>query len=78
METDTRALEVVCQHFRKEFHDETICNLRKRLNCAHVQNHRLRNKAQQLETQLKIERSCRAILDSVVLLLIKRVRDVVT
>ena len=47
METHTRALELVCSHFRNEFSTQEIASLRKRLNCAHVQNHRLRKKALQ-------------------------------
>ena len=72
MEPDTRVLEVVCKHFKAECGDETIGNLRKRLNKAHVQNHRLRRKALQLENLLKLERSCRAISNSVLTALLRR------
>ena len=72
METNTRALEAVCKHFKAECGDVTIGNLRKRLNKAHVQNHRLRKKALQLENLLKLERSCRAISNSVLTALLRR------
>ena len=72
MEPNTRALEVVCKQFKAECGDETIGNLRKRLNKAHVQNHRLRRKALQLENLLKLERSCRAISNSVLTSLLTR------
>ena len=66
------ALELICKHFRNECGDETIGNLRKRLNKAHVQNHRLRKKALQLENLLKLERSCRAISNTLLTSLITR------
>ena len=66
MEPDTQALEVVCKHLRLECGDGTILNLRRRLNRAHVANHRLRKKAQQLEGNLAVERSCRGVLASIV------------
>ena len=67
-----RVLEVVCNHFRTECGDESLTKLRRRLNNAHVANHRLRKKALQLETQMKLERSARAILNEVVSSLIMR------
>lgn len=66
MEDNTHVLEVVCKHFRNECADKTIVNLRKRLNRAHVQNHRLRKKALQLDSLLRLERSCRAITNNVI------------
>ena len=72
MEDNTRALEVVCKHFRNECADKTIVNLRKRLNRAHVQNHRLRKKALQLDSLLRLERSCRAISNTVLASIITR------
>ena len=72
MDVNTRALETVCQYFRKECGDETIANLRKRINRAHVENHRLRKKALQLSEQLAIERSCKAILRELIAVLLKR------
>ena len=38
MEENTKALEVVCQHFKTEYSDETIENLRKRLAKAYKRN----------------------------------------
>ena len=67
-----RGLEVACRYFKAECGDETIGNLRKRLNKAHVQNHRLRKKALQLENLLRLERSCRAISNSVLTSLLTR------
>ena len=72
MEPDTRVLEVVCKHFKAECGDEAIGNLRRRLNKAHVQNHRLRKKTLQLENLLRLERSCRAISNSVLTSLLTR------
>lgn len=72
MEQDTHALEVVCKHFRNECGNKTLTDLRRRLNNAHVSNHRLRKKAQRLEEQVKLERSARAILNQVVSALILR------
>ena len=76
METDTRALEVVCKHFRNECGDATIANLRKRLNKAHVENHRLRKKALQLSSHLERESSCRAILNTLISILLRRMDSV--
>ena len=38
MEENTKALEVVCQHFKTTYSDETIENLRKRLAKAYRRN----------------------------------------
>ena len=76
METDTRALEVVCKHFKAECGDKTIGDLRRRLNKAHVQNHRLRKKSLRLENLLKLERSCRDISNSVLTALLTRMDSV--
>ena len=38
MEDNTQVLEMVCQHFKKEYSDETIKNLRKRLARAYRRN----------------------------------------
>ncbi len=78
LETHTRALEVVCKHFRDECGDATIANLRKRLNKAHVENHRLRKKALQLSEQLTVERACRAIVSELLTLLLKRMDSVLS
>ena len=76
MDESTRALETVCKHFRNECGDATIANLRKRLNRAHVENHRLRKKALQLSEQLAVERSCKAILTEIIAVLLKRMDSV--
>ena len=67
MESNTRPLEMVCRYFRRECGDKTIDNLLKRLNRAHVANHRLRKKALQLEAQVILERSCRALLNNMLI-----------
>ena len=67
-----RALETACRYFKAECGDETIGNLRKRLNKAHVQNHRLRKKTLQLENLLRLERGCRVISNSVLTSLLTR------
>ena len=76
MEPNTRALEVVCKHFKAECGNKAIGDLRRRLNKAHVQNHRLRKKALQLENLLRLERSCRAISNSVLTALLTRMDSV--
>ena len=38
MEDNTRALELVCAHFKAEYGNETISNLRKRLAKAYRRN----------------------------------------
>ena len=38
MEQNTQALDVVCQHFKATYSDETIKNLRKRLAKAYRRN----------------------------------------
>ena len=76
MEESTRALDTVCKHFREECGDEAIRNLRRRLNAAHVANHRLRKKALQLNEQLAIERSCRAVVSELLATLLRRMDSV--
>jgi hypothetical protein len=72
MEESIQSLEVVCKHLRNECGDDTILSLRRRLNNAHVSNHRLRKKALQLSEQIAVERSCRAILTELLANIVKR------
>ena len=52
MEANTQALEVVCQHFKQEFSDQTIAELRKQKARAISSNYRLRKKVAQLEERV--------------------------
>ena len=72
MENHTRALEVVCKHFRNECGDALIASLRNRINRAHVANCRLRKKLNLLEEHLHRQTSCRQVLDQILILLINR------
>ena len=78
MDESTRALETVCRHFQHECGDETIRSLRRRLNAAHVSNHRLRKKTLQLSEQLDVERSCRAVVTELLTMLLKRMDSVLS
>ena len=66
------ALEVVCKHFRNECGDDLIISLRKRINRTYVANFRLRKKLKAMEEHMRIQASCRQILDQILVLLIKR------
>ena len=70
MESNTRALEVVCAHFKEEYSNKELLGLRRKLNTAHVQNHRLRKNAQKLTDELAIERNCRQILHRLIQVLL--------
>ncbi len=72
MEDHMHALELTCTRFRLECGDETIRNLRRRLNGAHVRNHRLRTRVQQTMRELSTERSARRILHEIFMHLLKR------
>ena len=72
MEENTKALEIVCKHFHNECADTEIRNLRLRINRAHVQNHRLRKKAQHLTEKLNIEQIRRKITSELLLMMIRR------
>ena len=78
MVREMEALEVVCKHLRNECEDVTVRNLRLRLNAAHVSNHRLRKKASQLSEQLATERSCKAILNELLVVLLRRMDSVLS
>ena len=52
MEANTQALEVVCQHFKNEYSDQTIVALRKQKARAISSNYRLRKKVTQLEERV--------------------------
>ena len=66
METNTKALETVCRHFKAEFGDKTISNLRKRVNKAHAANYRLRRKIANLDSMLQIQKSLTMLMQSFV------------
>ena len=76
MEVNTRALEVVCQHFRTEFGDQALTNLRKRINRAHVENCRLRKRMHHLSTRLEIETSLKGILHALISILLRRLDSI--
>ena len=52
MEENTKALEVVCQHFKAAYSDDTIENLRKRLAKAYRKNAALNKLLIKGETRL--------------------------
>ena len=52
MEENTKALEVVCQHFKATYSDDTIKNLRKRLAKAYRRNSSLNKIIFQTQGQL--------------------------
>ena len=72
MDRKMDALETACRYLRNECRDEANRKLRRRLNTAHVQNYRLRKKASQLSEQLAAERSCKAILSELIVILLRR------
>ena len=52
MEPHTRALEVVCRHFKQEYGTEALLKLRKEKNCLASQNYRLRKKIENMEIRI--------------------------
>ena len=52
MEENTQALEVVCQHFKTTYSDDTIKNLRKRLARAYRKNSALNKNLTKTQGQL--------------------------
>ena len=72
MEEHTKPLEVVCKFFKQEFGDDTITRLRRRLNTAHVANHRLRKRIIILQQILEVERSLKEIYRSFIMNLTRR------
>lgn len=51
MEDNTRALEVVCRHFKTTYGDDTIKNLRRRLAKAYRRNSALNKELLQIRFQ---------------------------
>ena len=78
MEESARPLEIVCKHLLQACGDDTILSLRRRLNNAHVSNHRLRKRALQLSEEIAVERSCRAILRELLTILLRRMDSVLS
>ena len=58
MEENTRALEIVCQHFRHEYMSQDIVKHRKALRRAYQLNSRLKaeNDAQQIDMMMLTQR----------------------
>ena len=56
MEANTQALEIVCKHFKAEYGDQTIDDLRKQKAKAHAANYRLRKKVAQMEERIVVLR----------------------
>jgi len=52
MEDNTQALEVVCQHFKAAYSDDTIENLRRRLQKAYRRNSELNTEVFKARCQL--------------------------
>ena len=66
------SLRVVCATLKDDCTDDELLKLRKRLNRAHVENCRLRKKAQALETELMSERLAKSHLQAIAIMLIRR------
>ena len=56
MEANTQALEIVCKHFKVEYGDQTVSDLRKQKAKAHAANYRLRKKVAQMEERIVLLR----------------------
>ena len=52
MEANTQALEVVCRHFKAEYSDQTIADLRRQKARAISSNYRLRKKVALMEERV--------------------------
>ena len=59
------SLRTVCLTLRDATRDDELTNIRKRLNRAHVENCRLRKKAQRLERMLDVELKAKGILQDI-------------
>ena len=59
------SLRVVCANLRDSTRDDEMTRLRRRLNRAHVENCRLRKKAQRLERMLDVELKAKGILQDI-------------
>ena len=66
------SLRVVCACLEESTRDVEVANLRRRLNRAHVENCRLRKKAQQLERGQAAEQLAKRILQGVCVSLIRQ------
>ena len=66
------SLRIVCATLKEECTSDEILKLRKRLNRTHVENCRLRKKAQKLELELMTERLAKEILQNVTIQIIRR------
>ena len=66
------SLRIVCSALKQECTNDELLKLRKRLNRTHVENSRLRKKAQTLESDLMAERMAKQILQAVAIQLIRR------
>ena len=73
MEPSTRPLEIVCKHFKAEFGEQVITNLRKRLQTSYSRTSRANRKVQALSMQLRCERKLR---DALTVLLAKTLGQV--
>ena len=66
------SLRVVCSNLRDSTRDDEMTRLRRRLNRAHVENCRLRKKAQRLERELNVERMAKGILQDICVRMIRQ------
>ena len=63
MQSDLVALGITCSHF-KDYRSAELISLRKRINSAHVQNHRLRKKMVDLEKRIEFHDILNSLLRS--------------
>ena len=66
------SLRTVCLTLRDATRDDELTNIRKRLNRAHVENCRLRKKAQRLEREPNVERAAKGILQDICVRMIRQ------
>ena len=66
------SLRVVCANLRDSTRDDEMTRLRRRLNRAHVENCRLRKKAQRLERELNVELMAKGILQDICVRMIRQ------
>ena len=69
------ALALVCDHLKETCQNAEMLKLRRRLNRAHVENCRLRKKAQKLDEMLASERVARIVLAEISRHLIQRMES---
>lgn len=65
-------LRVVCTHLKESAREAEVASLRRRLNRAHVENCRLRKKAQRLDRELIAEQLAKRILQGACIGLIRQ------